>query len=127
MYSKALLTLGLVMLAACAPKVAPSPDAASAQPRGVMAAADRKVCLAGGGAVERRGRMGAENCVHRYADAGKVCTDKADCSGKCLAESMGGSGAGSGLVKGICQADDSPFGCSQEVRKGQLRSGICVD
>ena len=124
---KALLMLGLLMLAACAPKVAPSPDAANEQPRGAMAAADRKVCLAGGGAVERRGRMGAENCVHRYADAGKVCTDKADCSGKCLAESMGASGAGSGLGKGICQADDSPFGCSQEVRNGQYQSGICVD
>lgn len=85
-------------------------------------------CASSGGMIQARGRLGTPMCVHPYSDAGKSCSDKSDCQGRCLAD----PGA-DGLPKlgeaatGRCQADDKLFGCYAELRDGKARAAICVD
>jgi putative hemolysin len=76
--------VGGLVLAGCTPTAAPAPEAAPQSFPREMSVADRAACTGSGGRVERRGRMGAELCVMPFADAGKACTDKADCQGKCV-------------------------------------------
>lgn len=90
-----------------------------------MGEADKASCTASGGVVERRGRLGVETCIHTYADAGKVCTDSAQCSGKCLA--TGHEEASTAPVQGQCQHDDHQFGCYAQVNNGHRAATICVD
>ena len=40
-------------------------------------------CQAAGGTLQRLGRLQREQCVIPYADAGKACSRKSDCSGQC--------------------------------------------
>mgnify|MGYP001123423830 CR=1 FL=1 len=132
---------GAFALAGCAPQdgpqsstLAPTPPAGGETgqnqsyddgPRRDMNAADRAACEAAGGSVQRRGRLGMEQCVHAYADAGKQCTDSTQCQGKCV----GSAGAVSPdkAASGICQADDRLYGCYAEVRNGKAVAAICVD
>ncbi|MDF2638302.1 MAG: hypothetical protein K0R64_1286 [Novosphingobium lindaniclasticum] len=128
---------GAFALAGCAPQDGPQPPTPpaggeTAQNQSYddglgrdMNAADRAACEAAGGTVQRRGRLGMEQCVHAYADAGKQCTDSAQCQGKCV----GSAGAVSPdkAASGICQADDRLYGCYAEVRNGKAVAAICVD
>ena len=62
-----------------------------------------------------------------YADAGKTCSSKADCTGQCLAsgdtERVPGAKA-----SGTCQRDVSQnFGCRQRIDGGVAQGTICVD
>ncbi|QCI92707.1 hypothetical protein [Novosphingobium sp. EMRT-2] len=107
-------------LAACAPAKAPTAPSAPVAQSGPS-------CAASGGFLERRGRLGAELCVHRYADAGKACHDKADCQGRCIADREGGLPAAGEPASGKCQADDRLFGCFAEVRDGKAQPGLCID
>ena len=85
-------------------------------------------CAAGGGFLEARGRRQTLMCVHRFNDAGKSCTTKSDCSGKCLAEpGENGLPAAGTPAKGRCQADDRLFGCHAEIVNGKARPGLCID
>ncbi len=124
---------GALALVGCAPQDGPQPPT---PPAGGdmgenqsysrdMGAADRAACEAEGGTVQRRGRLGMEQCVHAYADAGKQCTDSAQCQGKCV----GSVGAVSPdkAASGTCQADDRLYGCYAEVRNGKAVAAICVD
>jgi hypothetical protein len=76
----------------------------------------------------RRGLAGERMCVTPYPDAGKACTDKSDCAGRCIADygSVKGRTSGSPAV-GKCQADDALFGCYAEVVQGRLGARLCVD
>ncbi|MBP9756638.1 MAG: hypothetical protein KBD40_16710, partial [Phenylobacterium sp.] len=67
--------LALVMVS-CAP--APPPPIVSA------AGPDVAACTAKGGTVRPVCRMQRPACVIAYADAGKSCSDKSDCLGRCL-------------------------------------------
>ena len=66
--------------------------------------ADQSGCEAAGGDWRREGRLGAYRCVIAYADAGRPCTDAAQ-----------------------CQAKSSPFGCFTRVENGRAAATLCVD
>lgn len=132
------LSLSALSLGACTPAEAPQPGpvaptapAGTSEPAGAqtfardMSVADRAACTSAGGTVQRRGRIGAELCVRPFADAGRQCTDSAQCQGKCV----GSAGAASGTepATGQCQADDRLFGCYLEIRGGKAVHAICVD
>jgi hypothetical protein len=124
---------GALALVGCAPQDGPQrPVPPSGGEKGEnqsynrdMGAEDRAACLAEGGTVQRRGMLGMEQCVHAYADAGKQCSDSAQCQGKCV----GSAGAVSPdkAASGTCQADDRLYGCYAEVRNGKAVAAICVD
>ena len=131
---RALILAACAALAACT--VAPAADtptpaasltpATSAAPGKQFTAAEAAACTAGRGLVSRRGRLGTDYCVTPLADAGKVCSDKADCTGKCIAADAGVP-AGT-AASGTCQPDNGPlFGCYSTVVGGKATAGICVD
>ena len=77
-----------------------------------------------GGKVERGGILDSERCTMPYSDAGKVCIDSSNCSGKCVVDS---SNQNNGAFSGTCQIDDNPFGCYAEVVAGEAQPALCVD
>ncbi|MGE8237745.1 MAG: hypothetical protein ACN6PQ_15840 [Stenotrophomonas indicatrix] len=125
------LALG-VLLAACsstppasedagtAATVADSPEAAAAYEEA------RDVdCRAAGGTLQPLGRLQRVQCVIPYADAGKSCSSKSDCSGQCLASAEVTAGA---VATGTCQRDVSQnFGCRQRIDGGRAQGTLCVD
>jgi Uncharacterized lipoprotein len=100
--------------------------------------ADAGDCAARGGEMRRLGRMGREYCVVKYADAGKPCTDGAQCQGECRADANLPPPPASGApapgptpvppaaTAGRCQADSDPFGCYTRIENGRGTT-ICVD
>lgn len=86
-------------------------------------------CAAKGAFLDYRGMFGTAMCVTRFPDAGKACSDKSDCSGRCITEderfltpaAIGNS------ARGLCQPDDSLFGCYAEVVNGRIAQPICAD
>lgn len=82
-------------------------------------------CQAAGGTLQRLGRLQREQCVIPYADAGKACSRKSDCTGQCLATGEGVAGA---VATGTCQRDASQnFGCRQRIDDGKAQGTLCVD
>ncbi|MBO9559616.1 MAG: hypothetical protein J7515_13685 [Caulobacter sp.] len=110
-------SLTLSLLAACAP--AAGPDAAP--PKAQNAEAD---CAARGGSMQPVGRLQRPTCVVPYADAGKACSDKADCQGACIAE---GNLEAQGATTGQCQKTNVQFGCYAKIVNGKATAAICVD
>ena len=105
---------------AAAPAAVTSPEAAEAyrEARDVD-------CQAAGGTLQRLGRLQREQCVIPYADAGKACSRKSDCSGQCLATGEPEAGL---VATGTCQRDVSQnFGCRQRIEDGKAQGTICVD
>lgn len=93
-----------------------------------LADIDVEACEAGGGEVRAEGLLGAPRCVTPYPDAGEICSDASDCEGRCLgADDVTDFDAPDGEARGICEADDSPFGCFSEIRNGVAEAMICVD
>jgi hypothetical protein len=89
---------------------------------------DLQLCAAQGGSVQSRGKLGRPVCVHPYSDAGKSCSGKSDCRGRCLAnEGPGGLPKLGDATGGHCQPDDRLFGCYAEVEGGKAKAAICVD
>ncbi|WP_454797367.1 hypothetical protein [Novosphingobium lindaniclasticum] len=123
---------GALALAGCVPQGGPQQPA---QPAGNgeagpgysrdMSAADRTACEGSGGSVQRRGRLGMEQCVHAFADAGKQCTDSSQCQGKCIGSA--GAASADASASGTCQADDRLFGCHAEIKGGKAVNAICID
>ena len=96
-------------------------------PPAADATTDAAQCAASGGQMQPLGRLQREQCVVAYADAGKTCSSKADCTGQCLAsgdtERVPGAKA-----TGTCQRDVSQnFGCRQRIDGGVAQATICVD
>lgn len=127
----AMAALGAIVLGACTPQPAPSegtpaPEEAAGQSFSRdMSAGDKASCTAGGGTVQRRGRAGVEQCVRPFADAGKQCTDSAQCQGKCVGDA--GAASTGGAVTGQCQTDNRLYGCYAEIKGGKAVNAICVD
>ena len=124
------LVLG-VLLAACS-STPPATDAA-AQPAAADTAEATQAyqeardvdCRAAGGTLQPLGRLQRVQCVIPYADAGKTCSGKRDCSGQCLATGETEAGV---VATGTCQRDASQnFGCRQRIEDGKAQGTICVD
>jgi putative hemolysin len=116
----------LLMLAGCssAPNAADTTAAAPAANAEVATAAS---CTAAGGEMKPLGRLQRVQCVVPYADAGRTCSAKADCSGQCLAQGEAELVAGA-KASGVCQRDVSQnFGCRQRIDNGVAQGTICVD
>ncbi len=93
-----------------------------------LAAIDRHACADAGGDIRREGMLGMWRCVIPYPDAGDVCQSASDCAGRCLADdTVTDYDAAPGEIKGVCEADDSPFGCFAEIDGGKLGAALCVD
>lgn len=110
-----------LMAAACSPMGAEAPDGASS---GQSAEA---ACAARNGTMQRVGRLQTLQCVVRYADAGRRCTDGDQCQGDCRYEGDGSAVAPNAPVSGVCQADSNNFGCHTSVEDGRIGVGICID
>lgn len=93
--------------------------------------AERAACSEHGGSIVTRGMLGAPMCAVPYADAGKVCRDKADCQGECRATSRPGEPPirQGDTISGRCDADtQAGFGCFSLVKDGRAsQPEICVD
>lgn len=116
------------LLAACS-STPPVADTATAAPAPEASEAYREArdvdCQAAGGTLQRLGRLQREQCVIPYADAGKACSRKSDCTGQCLATGEGVAGA---VATGTCQRDASQnFGCRQRIDDGKAQGTLCVD
>ncbi|ARZ76508.1 hypothetical protein CCR98_20890 [Stenotrophomonas sp. WZN-1] len=116
------------LLAACS-STPPVADTTTTAPTPEATEAYREArdvdCQAAGGTLQRLGRLQREQCVIPYADAGKACSRKSDCTGQCLAgpELVAGSAA-----TGTCQRDvRQNFGCRQRIDDGKAQGTICVD
>lgn len=85
-------------------------------------------CAQSGGTLQARGKLQQMVCVHAYSDAGKSCSAKSDCQGRCISNKADGSLPELGeAVPGRCQADNRLFGCYAEVDGGKAKAAICVD
>ncbi|MFC0153656.1 hypothetical protein ACFFJ4_08440 [Xanthomonas dyei] len=114
----------LLLTACSATPPAKSGAAASASPPANAVSADAAACTAKGGQLRPVGRMQIPRCIVPYADAGKTCTDKADCSGDCLVTSIVPTGT---VTTGTCQRDSDRFGCRQAVVGGKGQAALCID
>jgi len=88
------------------------------------AAAD---CIARNGTMQPVGRMQTMQCVVRYADAGKRCTDSDQCAGECRTADIAARPAEGATVAGVCQADSNRFGCFTRVEDGKAEATLCID
>ena len=89
---------------------------------------DQVACEEQGGVVRQEGLLGLYRCVLSYSDAGEICTGTDDCEGRCLGDdSVTDYQAPAGQAKGLCEADDSPFGCYAVIEDGIVTPAICVD
>lgn len=127
---KRLAMIAAVLLAAACQPVAEKGDlgygnepAAAAVPESA-AAAD---CLARHGTMEKVGRLQTLQCVIRYADAGKRCTDGDQCAGECRTADAGARPMEGTAAVGVCQATSNQFGCFTRVEDGKAEPTLCVD
>lgn len=111
---KPVLVIAAALLAACAPQAAEV---------GQSAPVSEVQACAAPGKVQKVCRRQTDRCVTPYPDAGKRCTDNAECAGDCLAD---GDTKPEGNV-GFCQKDDNPCGCRTSLEKGKVARSICVD
>lgn len=126
----AITALALSGCAVLHPKAEPVVDTPPAYTRINIASeiatpAEREACTAAGGNIMRAGLMGREHCIQTYPDAGKACSDEADCIGTCRYEADG-SAIGK-RAEGTCQVTDDVSGCYATVDKGVVSPVLCVD
>jgi hypothetical protein len=127
---KRLAMIAAVLLAAaCQPVPEKSDIGFGNEPKPVAvpesaAAAD---CIARNGTMQPVGRMQTMQCVVRYADAGKRCTDSDQCAGECRTADVTARPTPGAAVAGICQADSNRFGCFTRVEDGKAEATLCVD
>ena len=126
---KALLLAAGLALAACSPTPAPAPEPVvptAEGPEPPQMTISSSACTARGGQMQQVGRAQTWQCVVKYADAGKRCTDAAQCEGDC--EIAGNSGIAAGAAAtGVCQADSNRFGCRTTVKDGKAEGTLCID
>ena len=82
-------------------------------------------CEAEHGNWRRIGKAGYPACIHTSRDAGKACSDAADCQFGCDAGMQ--NPATSGQVVGKCSVNDDRFGCHAWVEHGHVKEALCVD
>ncbi|MBX3477925.1 MAG: hypothetical protein KF910_09965 [Brevundimonas sp.] len=108
----------LLGVAACAPVAEESAGATQ------TLTADE--CATRGGQMRPVGRMQSVRCVLRYADAGKPCTDGAQCQGDCRVEGDAAPREGQ-QVQGRCQVENVRFGCFTTIENGRAQATLCID
>lgn len=114
-----ILAIAALGLAACA---APAHEQTGPAPG--VESADAS-CAARGGQMERVGRAQTLQCVIHYADAGKSCTDGAQCqAGRCQGPMEATPRAN---AAGQCQSTNMAFGCYTMITDGRMGPAICVD
>lgn len=99
---------------------------AEAGASGTTAGDDPAACKARGGEVRPVCRRQVPRCVVHFSDAGKSCSNKSQCRGRCLANPENAGKTGDSAT-GQCEQDDDPCGCKFEVKNGKIAAGICVD
>ncbi|HRO32578.1 MAG TPA: hypothetical protein PLQ03_04120 [Brevundimonas sp.] len=117
---RTLALVGALALASCAP--APVTDETPGATQTLTAAE----CTARGGQMRPVGRMQSVRCVLRYADAGKRCTDGAQCQGDCRVEGEATAREGDAVV-GRCQIENVRFGCFTTIANGRAQATLCID
>lgn len=115
-----LIAAAALLAAACSSQPTVSPSDAP------MQSADAASCATRGGTMQQVGRMQSWQCVVRYADAGKRCTDGDQCQADCLIEGNSGVAPGA-AVAGVCQATSNRFGCNTTVEDGKAGATLCID
>lgn len=123
-----------LLTVACAPQVAPEPpppptaEATPFLPRETPPSpAQTQACADRGGTYQQAGMLGGWHCIVRYADAGKRCTDGAQCQGDCRLTDVTALSRDGAAAVGICQADSNRFGCYATLTDGKADAAICVD
>lgn len=87
--------------------------------------ADPAACAKAGGALQPVCRMQQPMCIIAFDDAGKSCTDGAQCgSGRCMAKDGVTSGS---PATGQCAANNDPCGCYTLLGGGVALATICAD
>ena len=89
--------------------------------------ADPAACTKQGGVIRKVCLSQSLACVVPYRDAGKACTDNAQCKGGCIYQSTGKPLPAGGKVVGTCKRTNDPCGCFAEVVKGKVTPGFCRD
>ena len=90
-----------------------------------LAKIDQEQCKAEGGVVRGVGMFGTPACVKPFQDAGKICSDKAECQGLCMAPESSVVGSHS---TGTCQKDTHDiYGCYDKIESSTVVAGICLD
>jgi nitrous oxide reductase accessory protein NosL len=115
----AALALSGALMAGCTPMSASDPAVPGQS-------ADASSCASRGGELRRVGRMQTQQCITRYADAGKQCTSGSQCAGDCRVEGNSGIAPGTAAV-GQCQAASDRVGCHTTVEDGKAAATLCVD
>lgn len=116
-----LIAAAALLASACTPMTS-NPGAPDLPGQSVEASS----CAARGGQIKRVGRMQSEQCVIKYADAGKVCTSGEQCAGDCRIEATPFPSEGQ-TAQGRCQAESQNFGCHASVENGKATAAICID
>lgn len=111
----------IALTAACAPAPVETTDTPA-----IIRSLSPSECAARGGAMTPVGRMQSIQCVINYADAGKRCTDGAQCQGDCRTEPDVTAREGQS-VTGQCQANSNRFGCFTTVNGGKAEATLCID
>ena len=109
-----------LMASACSPMASQAPDAATGQTA-------EAACAAQNGSMQRVGRLQTLQCVVRYADAGKRCTDGDQCAGDCRFEGDPVALVPNAPLAGVCQADSDRFGCQTPIEDGKATPTLCID
>jgi len=87
--------------------------------------ANPDACAKAGGSLTPVCRMQRPMCLITFADAGKACSDGADCvSGRCRAD---GAISPEKATAGVCATTNDPCGCYTRIVKGVAQPTICVD
>jgi hypothetical protein len=86
---------------------------------------DEPACIAKGGHVGGFGMFGTPACIVPFPDAGKACTDSAECAGEC--ERYDDLVEAGTRVGGTCQVQTPEDGCFQTIVEGVAQQAICVD
>ena len=86
--------------------------------------AERRACAARGGTIQPVCMAGELECVIRYRDGGKRCSDKRDCAGECLYE---GPDPAPPRATGSCQRTSDPCGCKSVIHHGHAEPALCAD
>jgi putative hemolysin len=111
-----------LLVTACVP-VTPVPADTAVPGQTPTAAA----CNARGGELRPVGRMQTLQCVIKYSDAGKRCTDGDDCLGDCRLADVAARPPEGAAAVGVCQASSDRFGCFTTVENGRAGATLCVD
>ena len=88
---------------------------------------ERKQCELLGGSIKKSGRAQFDKCIQSFSDAGEYCEEAIDCFGRCTLASSADHAKIGDAVDGVCEADNSRFGCTPLVSGGKYEGTICID